>query len=116
MKILADESVNNAVVTKLRAAGFEVLAIAESSPGVPDRHVLQLAREQKAFLLTADRDFGELIFRHRLRAAGVLLLRLGSLTSSEQAELVANTLGDSALPFAGHFSVLTPRLLRSRPL
>ena len=76
MKLLADESVDGPVIARLRRDGHEVAAIAEDSPGWRDEAVLARAKTEKRVLLTSDKDFGELVYRHRLPHDGVLLLRL----------------------------------------
>lgn len=63
MMILADESVDRGNVVRLRQDGHEVTYVAEMPPGIMDEEVLVLAREDNALLLTADKDFGESIFR-----------------------------------------------------
>ena len=72
---MADESVDQPVVDRLREDGHHVLAVAEMPPSIPDEAVLTLANQQGALLLTADKDFGELVFRQRRVSAGVLLIR-----------------------------------------
>lgn len=71
MKLVADESVEGPTVQSLRATGHEVLFIAEDSPGIEDTAVLAIARREQALQLTADKDFGELVFRNRERHYGV---------------------------------------------
>lgn len=56
------------VVERLRSLSFDVLAIAELEPGIQDEDVLLRSNQAKAVLLTADKDFGELVFRQRLPA------------------------------------------------
>ena len=85
MKLVADESVEGPTVYGLRAAGHEVLFIAEISPGIEDTAVLQLARREEALLLTADKDFGELVFRNREPHYGVLLIRSVDRTLEQNA-------------------------------
>lgn len=53
MKIVADESVDNQIVARLRANGHEVLYVAELDPGIEDEQVLVLSRQANAILLTA---------------------------------------------------------------
>lgn len=75
MKLVADESVEGPTVYDLRAAGHEVVFVAEASPGIADSAVLEFARREEALLLTADKDSGELVFRSRQPHRGVLLIR-----------------------------------------
>jgi hypothetical protein len=63
VKIVADENIDQQIVDRLRSEGHEVLFIAELDPGIDDDAVLLKSRESNAVLVTADKDFGELIFR-----------------------------------------------------
>jgi predicted nuclease of predicted toxin-antitoxin system len=74
--LLADENIPRTVVAGLRAAGFDVLTIAELAPGAIDHLVLAKARQRGRWLITFDADFGELIFREGAPPPpGVLYLR-----------------------------------------
>jgi len=64
------------VVQRLRADGHHVAYVAEMDPGITDEAVLALANEQSALLVTADKDFGELVYRQRRLSSGVVLVRL----------------------------------------
>jgi predicted nuclease of predicted toxin-antitoxin system len=83
MNFLADESVDQPVVEGLRADGHDVLAVAEIAPSIPDESVLTMANQREAILLTADKDFGELVFRQHRISAGVVLMRLVQLVMIE---------------------------------
>ena len=61
MKIVADENVDRQIVDRLRGEGHQVSYIAEFDPGADDEIVLLLSRESDAILLTADKDFGEIL-------------------------------------------------------
>jgi len=74
-KILADESVDYRIVKKLRQENFEVISILEECPSVPDKKVLELAKEYNAILLTEDKDFGKWVFSYQERDVGIILLR-----------------------------------------
>ena len=89
MKLLADESVDRQIVHRLREDGYTVQYVAEMEPGIPDDVVLGLANRDADVLVTADKDFGELVFRRRLVASGILLVRLAGLSPARKAELVA---------------------------
>ena len=76
MNILADESVDQPIVNRLREDGHTVLYVAEMDPGISDEVVLQEANNREFLLLTADKDFGELVFRQHRLAPGVILYGL----------------------------------------
>lgn len=74
MRLLADENVPAPAVAALRAAGHDVLHVAESVPGSSDDAVLALAADEQRVLLKFDKDFGELAFRRGLSSRhGVVL-------------------------------------------
>jgi predicted nuclease of predicted toxin-antitoxin system len=82
MDVLADESVDRPIVDRLRLAGHKVLYIAEIAAGLSDEDVLDQANHDDALLLTADNDFGELVFRQKRVHAGVILIRLFGVSAS----------------------------------
>jgi hypothetical protein len=65
-------------------------------------------------LLTADKDFGELVFRQHLIHSGVLLIRLAGLKPELKADLVAATFEQHADELSVGFAVLSNHTLRVR--
>jgi predicted nuclease of predicted toxin-antitoxin system len=114
VRIVADENIDKQTVDLLRANGHEVEFVAEFGPGIDDDTVLLLSRRSNAVLLTADKDFGELVFRQRLIHSGVLLIRLAGLAPQAKAELVALTLDQHGEELRTGFAVLSERALRLR--
>ncbi|MBS1835584.1 MAG: DUF5615 family PIN-like protein [Acidobacteria bacterium] len=114
MKLVADESVEGPTVWALRAAGHEVVSIAESAPGIDDEAVLRIARQEEALLLTADKDFGELVFRNYREHCGVLLIRAADATLEENAANTLAAIERHGADLRNSFSVLTPHALRIR--
>ena len=80
MKFVADESVDFQIVSRLRSDAHEVLYVAETLSGALDNTLLDQANRQTAVLLTADKDFGDLVFRQRLISSGIVLLRIAWLS------------------------------------
>ncbi len=76
MNLLADEGVDRQIVTRQRQDGHDVLYAAELEPGIDDNTVFEKANRIDAVLITADKDFGEMVFRQGSVRAGVVLLRL----------------------------------------
>jgi predicted nuclease of predicted toxin-antitoxin system len=115
MHWVADEGVERQIVERLRAAGQDVLYVAELDPGISDTEVLRRANEQGAVLITADKDFGELVFRQGQVMEGVVLLRLAGLSPDVKADLAAPALIRHAVELTNAFSVFSPGGLRIRP-
>lgn len=114
MNLFADESVDRAIVERLRADGHDIVSVTEQSPGLTDDEVLQQANDRGALLLTADKDFGELVYRLGRVYVGVMLLRLEGLPSPVKAETTAQAFQDHASELAGAFSVVSPGHVRIR--
>ena len=115
MNLLADESVDRPIVDRLRQQGHDVVYVAELSPSMSDDQVLQYANERDALLVTADKDFGELVFRLGKAHRGVVLLRLAGLPAAVKSEMVARVFRDHAAKLVGAFSVVSSGALRIRP-
>jgi predicted nuclease of predicted toxin-antitoxin system len=74
---LVNENFPAPSVAVMRASGYDVLPIAESHSGDDDTKVLALAREEGRWLVTFDRDYGELLFaRNYAPPPAVILLRV----------------------------------------
>ena len=114
MHLLADESVDQPVVERRRADGHEVVAVAEIEPSMADEAVLTMANQRGAALLTAAKDFGELVFRQGRIAAGILLLRLAGLSPATKATMVSAVVREHGSELPGAFTVVSPGMLRMR--
>ncbi len=116
MRFVADEGVDSQIVDKLRSEGHAVSYVAELDPGISDEAVLEWAISEGALLLTADKDFGELVFRLRRLSTGVVLLRLQGLVPEKKANAVARLVGEHSHELVQAFSVVTQTGVRIRPL
>ena len=71
-------------------------------------------RISASILITADKDFGELVFRRRQASTGVLLLRLSGLRPLSKAAVVAEVIQAYGQQLPGAFAVLSPGNIRIR--
>ncbi|MGY0573825.1 DUF5615 family PIN-like protein [Bradyrhizobium sp. RDM12] len=85
MRWLADECVTVSLVRELRGAGHDVLYIAEFAASLSDMELIALASREGRLLLTADKDFGELVFRRGQAVPG-----LARISHSVEAHRGAN--------------------------
>jgi len=116
MRFLADENVSRYVIEQLRARGFEVISIRETTSGLPDKDVLATADAEDCILLTEDRDFGELVIRQRLDVRGMILLELDRLSNATEADVVTEVVAAHADKLFGNLIVIEPGRIRIRPL
>lgn len=114
MNILADESVDGPIVYRLRRDGHQVHYVAEMESGISDDVVLDLANREDALLLTADRDFGELVYRQGRITSGIVLVRLAGLSPLHKADIVSSALAQHAPELLYSFTVISPGTVRIR--
>lgn len=108
MRFLADESCDFAVVTALRDAGHDVVAIAETAPGPEDEVVLAQAQSESRVLLTEDKDFGLLAYAGGLRTAGVVLIRFPGHARSSVGSAVLDAVSQFGDRLSKGFVVVEP--------
>jgi predicted nuclease of predicted toxin-antitoxin system len=114
--IVVDESVDVEITLALQNAGFEVYSIVEKHPGWTDTQVLEFAFEKNAYLITEDKDFGELTYRLRRPSHGILLIRLVDEIGEEKAAIVSSLLGSQFDQLWKSFTVLEKAKLRTKPI
>lgn len=65
--------------------------------------------------MTADKDFGELVFRLGRFSRGVVLSRLAGLTAEAKAPIVSTAVAEHSGQLADASTVLSPGMVRIRP-
>lgn len=115
-RLLVNENFPRASILKLRSAGHDVTSVMEESPGLLDEDVLAWAVRESRWLVTFDRDYGELIFARRRHAPPVVLyLRITDPAPEEPADLLLSLLLAPAA-LAGRFVVIDRDGIRKRPI
>ena len=79
-----------------------------------DSAVLSKAVESNLLLITADKDFGELVFRQQRINSGVVLLRIAGLAARAKAEATSAALNQYGPEMSGAFTVIAPGNIRIR--
>ena len=116
MLLLLNENMPSTLATMLRDGGHDVLTVKEAMRGADDVAVLARAQAEARILLTQDKDFGELAFRHGLPAeCGIILFRLTGAAPEADVRRMLDAL-DSRSDWAGHLAVVTDDRVRLRPL
>lgn len=114
MNFLVDENVDRQIADCLRLMGHKVEYVAEKDAGISDDEVLKMANDKTALLLTADKDFGELVFRQQRVTTGVVLIRLAGLSPTRKAKIVFSAIKKHGAELKHSFSVITPGAVRIR--
>ena len=114
MDLLADENQHSVVVARLRAAGYNVEWIRESSPGAQDEDILSRSDIAQFILTTDDRDFGDLIFnRGYPQPCAILYSRLDRKYPDLIADRLLALLADGVA--TGHLTAITKDGQRLKP-
>lgn len=113
-RLLANANFPLPAVQLLRAAGLDVATVLDVMPGAGDEEVLAFARREQRWILTFDRDYGDLVFRKGMAPPpAIIYLRQEAYSSVRPAELVQAVL---AMPdkVLGSFVVVTSANVRYR--
>lgn len=113
---VADESVERPIHLALTQLGYEVWDIRTHASGVSDREVLAVTRQRNAILLTADKDFGDLVYINSEEVRGVVLLRLQGMPLRAMVERAVAAIETHIQELESHFLVVTSKQIRMRPL
>ncbi|MCK4859517.1 MAG: DUF5615 family PIN-like protein [Candidatus Omnitrophica bacterium] len=117
MDFLANENFPLFSIKLLRNAGYNVTSVLEETPGAKDIDILKRAYRENCIILTFDRDYGELIYRHRLFIpGGVAYFRFDPFTPSEPAEILLKILKEDKVLILGKFTVIERTRIRQRTL
>ena len=116
MKFLVNECTDIQLVELLRANGFDVLYVMETMRGAKDDLILSRAYAEARILLTEDKDFGELVFRLRKPAIGIILLRFHPGEETHKATRLQQLRQNTTITLVGAFVVLESDRIRTRSL
>jgi predicted nuclease of predicted toxin-antitoxin system len=112
MRFLADESCDFAVVRALRAAGHDVIAVAEVALGTADEAVIDLALREQRLLLTEDKDFGRIVFASAKPNPGVIFIRFPASARGSLPQAVLEVVSNYSDRLVNSFVVLQPSRVR----
>ncbi len=62
--IIIDESTDARITEAWRKEGYEIFSIQETMPGIDDIDIIELAVKSEGYIITEDKDFGEIVFRN----------------------------------------------------
>jgi len=107
MNFPANENFPLYSITILRNVGHNVVSILEETPGAKDPDVLNRATKEELIILTFDRDYGELIYRHKFSAPiAIVYFRFNPKTPEEPANTLLSVLEQKDISIKGKFTVI----------
>jgi predicted nuclease of predicted toxin-antitoxin system len=115
MKFLANENFPIPGINLLRKAGHTVISISELYPGISDAAVIIRALKDNCIILTFDKDYGEIIFKHaRNNPPAVIFFRFKGEAPEAAANILINLLNDGKYDFQNKFTVMEIDGIRQR--
>ena len=84
------KNVSFSVVRKLRALGYNVIAIAEEYASIKDQSIYEMAIREKAILITRDYHFTNSLRYPPEKTEGIVYIRHGNLKSNEEVDKSLN--------------------------
>lgn len=111
---LANENFPAPSIRKLKAAGVDVVVVSEAMPSVSDKEVLAFAQKTQRWILTFDRDYGDLIFREGLLSPpAILYFRQEPFPPDHPADLVLAIMSEPQ-QVLGYMVVITGQGVRRK--
>jgi len=115
MRLLANENFPYKSIYYLKSKGFDILSIGMDNPSIKDSEIMTIALKEERIILTFDRDYGELIFKHNYKPAkGVIYLRLDSYLPEEPGFLIESLLSNSEIEITRSLTVIDKNGIRQR--
>lgn len=116
VRLLANENFPGPAIRMLREQGVDVAWVSEDMSSENDTRVLARARAEGRWLLTYDRDYGELVFSRKMPPPrAVIYLRQEPYPPSRPAGLILELMAQPE-QVEGLFLVVTERSVRTRHL
>lgn len=116
MKFLADANISAEMITMIRDLGHDCADGSRIPPRMPDVDVLRMAAGEDTVVITSDKDFGELVFVHRIGCPGVVLIRLALADETDRVAHVLSVWPTVISRLPGSFITITPSGVRVRPI
>lgn len=114
--LLADESVNKNIIIAMRNNGYYVFSVMEEMRSEDDINIAKFSLEPLRIIVTEDKDFGEIVYHHNLKVAGIILLRYSPLDYKIIENKLLNYLSAHLEDNVGKFDVINSKLTRVRHL
>ncbi len=116
MKFLADAHISVEMVAMIRDLGHECVDASAIPLRMPDVEVLRMAAELGCIVVTADKDFGELVFVHRIACPGVVLLGVALADEDDRVAYIRSRWAAVLSRLPGSFVTITTSSVRVRPI
>jgi len=112
IKFIIDECTGPIVANWLGKEGFQVLSIYDQMRGIKNFEIISIAQNEHWVIITNDKDFGDMVFREKLRHRGIILLRLDDERSKNKIEVLRKLIQYHIDDLLENFVVVTEKTVR----
>ncbi len=115
MKLLANENFPYKNIYYLKERGYDIRSIGMDNAGIGDSEIMTIAINEERTILTFDRDYGELIFRHNYKPEkGVIYLRLDEYEPEQPGLIIEEIMTNKEIDLSRALTVVDKNGLRQR--
>lgn len=115
MRFLANENFPYPSIKLLRQAGYFVSSIGELYPGISDNQVIVKAKTDNLIILTFDKDYGEIIFKHgQENPPAVIFYRFKGERPEIAGQILLDLIINGNFNFDNKFTVVEKENIRQR--
>lgn len=84
-------------------------------PGISDREIIEIAQKEKLIILTFDKDYGEIIFKHQVsQPPAVVFFRFKGDNPLAAGTLLSELIDEKKLMLENTFTVIEHENIRQR--
>ncbi|NPE08919.1 MAG: DUF5615 family PIN-like protein [Asgard group archaeon] len=112
IKYLADENIPLVVIKELSEKGFPIESIASSKRGMNDKDIMKFAFVNELVIISFDKDFGQLIFKEKVKSKGIILLRFPPTSPDKIKSIIKRILEDKEFNPFEKFVVIHEKHMR----
>ncbi len=112
IRYLADENIPLVVIKELSEQGFSIESIASSKKGMTDIEIMKFAFDKELVIITFDKDFGQLIFKEKVKSKGIILLRIPPTSPDKIKSFIKQILEDKEFNPLEKFVVIYEKHMR----
>lgn len=113
MKFIVDECIGPSVARWLKQNNYDAVSVYDSLQSSSDTTVLEFAAKDQRILITCDKDFGDMIFRNKMKHAGIILVRLMNDQPANIILFIQDVLNNyTQQDLAHNFTVVTETSIR----
>ena len=114
LKLLIDECIGKRLYRLLIEKDFNLKFVGDWKRGATDEEIIRESIKEKAIIVTEDKDFGEMIFRRKLKPHGIVLFRTETANPYHRLSLLKEVL--KRVNPASKIIVITEKIIKIRKI